>query len=528
MSHPEFYGHSVSNTVFNRLLLPIITLIASLLKSSILVVGILSMAPRVYGASCDEETFSSEKAEIPQEVTIQDPDTYEYQGLTDYGLEALREVRDAIRSRYKLFEQEFRNLSTNHHAKTLTRMFRGNMFFLGPGGGAKTAMVKWFLSGEAKADPSFQLQLHQMITEQALIGGQDFEAAKRGEFKIITKGSMADHVVALLDEAHLANPAALVALQSLLNIGEREVMAAGQLIKAKTQAVYATSNASFPEMQEYFQEVGQGPTAPPFFSRFQFKSFVYNWLSLTDQAVLDERIQRRRYLKSLAETNPEVLKDEIFLEPENVDWEVARRLANRMFKCSPLFMTVFRQVADKMRSENIKAIRRSEQLHRDKPQEETFVYFPSADLNERTRGVLPEIVLMSAFIDFLNSPMADDSNLEQFIHRQIILGPLSLWRLFIVMTTIGPGDTRFIIDDEGQQKIGINYTHSIDPNSARDQREEKLVKNLISEQSRYSEIFLKHIEEIQGAIKTGSRFLKGIHDEEKDVFELLLLRHQGK
>ena len=120
---------------------------------------------------------------------------------------------------------------------------------------------------------------------------------------------------------------------SLLN--ERQVLTGGQVIDAKTETLFATSNASLPEILQQFLENGQASTAPALINRFQMKAFLYNWLAQRDQAVLDQRVQRRRYLNSLAETNPEVLKDEVFIKPKQLDWPKLRQLAHAIFKPSP-------------------------------------------------------------------------------------------------------------------------------------------------------------------------------------------------
>ena len=493
---------------------------------SFLIVSVTLTYPAVTWAnnSCAELLAGTT---APKEQLVKfDDKTFEFRGVTPQGLAALKKARDVIRERAQLFSNELRNLDTVHHAGLVARLFKGNMFLYGPPGGAKSAFVNWLMKGEPESP--YKLQLHQMITEQAFTGGQNFEAAKEGRYQINTKGSLADYTLALIDEAEKGNPAALSSLLSLLN--EREILAGNQVIKARLETLFATSNANLPEIFQQFVENGQGSTAPALLNRFQFKAFIYNWLSPRDQAVLDQRRQRRRYLKSLAETNPEVLKDEVFLEPKQLDWASLRQLAHAMFEPSPLFMTVYREFVNDMREQTNRAIRESEERHQQNHLDEPFVYFPSADYTERLRQQIPEIVLMSAFVDFMLSPLANDTALMQITQKQIWLDPLSLWRASLVMTTIGPGESKLKFDPNGEQKIDIDFDWSIDPSTARDKREELLIQNLKAEQERFRRTFLKHIASVQSQIELRARnSAQGqSHGLEDTSFELLMLRYRGE
>ena len=191
-------------------------------------------------------------------------DIPEYGGLTAEGLEHLKSIRDALRQRSHLFNQNFLNLESMHHMVTVARAFKGNAFIYGPPGGAKSAVVKWIFSGEK--NPAFQLQLHQMRTEQDFIGAQNLEEIKKGRVVYNTEGSLVDHECALIDEIEKGNPSALAALLSLLN--EREVLLGKEVIKAKTETVFATSNSNLHEFFQQFLESGHRSTAPALLNRF--------------------------------------------------------------------------------------------------------------------------------------------------------------------------------------------------------------------------------------------------------------------
>jgi len=454
-----------------------------------------------------------------------DPETFAFAGLTQEGEQAFRDARDAVRRRDAHFGDRFRQLQTVHHVAQVARLTKQNVFLYGPPGGAKSAFVAHFMRGEEESP--FKLQLHQMITEQAITGGQDFKAAQEGLFRINTKGSAADWITALIDELDKGNPAAIASLLSLLN--EREVLAGGQVIKARLQTLFATSNANLPEIFQQFMENGQGSTAPALLNRFQFKGFVYNWLPLEDQAALDRRRQRRSYLETLADTHPEVRRDEVFLEPEKLDWWAMRKLARAIFKPNELFMTTFLQFANDMRVQTNRAIRESEERHLHDPLNEPFVYFPSADNSERLREQIPEIVIMSAFIDFLRSPLADDpATFAQLRKKPIELDPLSLWRASLVMTTIGLGQTRLVSDLDSKQEIDIHFGWSIDESLARDKREVLLIQNLKNEQQRFKQAYLRSLSGLKEQIKMRARHAApGSSELEKHSFESLLLRVSG-
>ena len=522
MAECKFYILSLTNSPSNGLVR------SRFFNTFILTVFVLGLSPSAFATNKCAELLSkyTEGEKAPKEKLVKfDPKTFEYRGLTEEGLKAFRHARDVLRERERLFNNELRNLDTVHHAGLVARLFKGNMLLYGPPGGAKSAFVNWLMKGEP--DSPYKLQLHQMVTEQAFTGGQNFEAAKEGRFQVNTKGSLAEYTIALIDEVEKGNPAALSSLLSLLN--ERQVLAGGQVINARLETLFATSNANLPEIFQQFLENGQGSTAPALLNRFQFKAFVYNWLSPRDQAVLDQRAQRRRYLKSLAETNPEVLKDEVFLEPKQLDWSQLRQLAHAIFEPSPLFMTVYREFVNDMREQTNRAIRESEERHQQNHLDEPFVYFPSADYTERLRQQIPDIVLMSAFVDFMMSPLANDVNLAHLLEHPIQLDPLSLWRAFVVMTTIGPGHTRLVFDPSAEQKVDVDFDWSIAPSSARDKREELLIQNLKTEQERFRRTFLKHLASVQNQIELRAR--NGARGQtpglEETSFELLMSQLSG-
>lgn len=437
----------------------------------------------------------------------------QYQGLTKHGLVELKKARDALRQRFTLFEQEFKGLSNIHHAATVARMMKANIFLYGPPGGAKTALTQWLFSGEA--EPAFKIQLHQMMTEQALIGGQNFEAAKEGRYVVNTETSLANYRVALLDEVEKGNPATLATLLSLLN--EREIWAGGQSIKAKTETVLATSNANLPEIFLQFQESGQRSTAPALLNRFQFKGFVYNWLSNTDQAELDARHTQKTLCKTLGSCQ----NDSIFLKPDLVNWESLASFARVLLVKTPLYLTAYNELANALRLSTNQAVHDSEIKHQKDRYNEPFIYFPSCDWTERLRSQIPEVVQMSAMIDFLLSTWADDGKLEKMVTKQIELSPLSLWRAYLVVTTSATGQAKLSVQEDG--KLAFSFGTVLNPEQARDAREAKMLENLQNEQERFKNVYFQKIATLQESIKNMAKFGHTEDDENSD-FEYLVMK----
>lgn len=452
-------------------------------------------------------------------------DKFEFAGLTPEGLVALKKIRDDLRFNRQIFEQEYLNLGSAYHAMTVARAGKLNMYIYGPPGAAKSAIVSWLMKlDDMNQVKTFAIQLHQLISEMALVGGQNLEAAKKGIYEANTKDSLVDATVGLLDEIDKASPAVLATLLSLLN--ERKALLGRQKINSSLETIFSTSNANLAELMKIFSENGQETTGPALLNRYQIKAMLYNWLSAEDRATLRQKIKKEKRLNSVAEEFPDVLKDKTFLKAREIDWKLVRKFSALLFDTDDQFDLIMNTMVDELRDDTFKAIRESEAAHMKNKIDEPFIYFPSADWNQRLLNQVPDIVTTSALLDFLESPLSDDQHLSQSTKKQIELGPLSLWRAFLVATTIGPGNAKFIFNPTSTgQKIDVDFNWSIDPNKARDLREQKLIGNLINEQTRFKQTFLSQTEKLQYELEQLATFApKGIlHGEEKKIpFEILL------
>ncbi len=486
-------------------------------------------------------------AENPQAASLFKIDQNEdYTGLSEDGMKALKTARDLIRKRFELFDKEFKNLRGIHFAATMARISEGNMFLYGPPGGAKSGVVSWMMKPEGDV---YVRQMHQMMTEQGFIGGEVLEKTMKGETEINTKGSLVEYKVALLDEIEKGNPAVLASLLSLLN--ERTVLAGNRTIHAKTETVYATSNASLPEFFDSFVESGQRSTAPALLNRFQYKAFVYNWIDDAHQRTdLDKRRAKKKYQDLLRKNFPNISKKNDFESAPLVDWAQIRDLARILVQEDLGFDSAFQPFISHMRDEVNAHIKQSQEAHASNPRENPTVYFPSFDYTERNRQQVPDIVRYSLFLDFLLSPQSDDSNLRYYAHSEdasrpsktIDMSALSLWRASAMLTTVSMGNPHLVsgvsCDSEDQdtctatkqgtnsQKTqeespyAINFDMRISSDKARDKREQALIENIQFEQNLFNRIFKADLTEINRVMAESAQ--NGFDTEEDGVnFEML-------
>ncbi len=416
-----------------------------------------------------------------------------YAGLSDYAKNLIAQSRDTLRRRKEVFSKKFKQFDAIYHAAHVNRLARGNMFLFGPPGGAKSAFSSWLFSHEL--EPAFKLQMHQMMTEQAFVGGQNMNKAREGLFEINTQGSLVDFKVALVDELDKGNPAALAALLSLLN--EREVLIGNKAVKAKLETLLSTSNANRYEIFEQFAENGMRSTAAALLNRFTTSAFVPNWLAKADQAAIDQE-----YLASFDTVfNRADGETTVADEKLTLDWEALRKLAYYLLRPNEEFFSVSREFVDALRAKTIEAVQ--EKVY--ETSEDTLPYFPTAEFTERLRQRIHEIIIMSVFLDFLTSRVADDipsleNALKLLPHHRFEISPLSLWRAYLSITTVTAGKValRYPTKDAAQdlsidfgsvfrQKSGVTAKPTY---KAKDKREEQEIIYALEEQDRFNRLFV--------------------------------------
>ena len=448
-----------------------------------------------------------------------DQKTRTYAGLNENGLKLLKKARDALRERKTMFEKDFQSMGSIYKAVTEARIGQYNAILSGPPGAAKSLVINVFLKGETV--PTFKIQVHGMTPETPMIGGQTFESAQKGTYEHNIEGSLADHVVGLIDEGEKGPAGTLAALLSVLN--ERKVFAGGVEYDAKTRTVYATTNSSLAELMDHFVQGGQPKVGKAWANRFLYKVWIQNWLPKDQQAILDKRNDKREELKAYAANDPSFLNDEIFQKFPPVQWEEIKSVARSLFKFDDNAYAAYRDIAEELRDLTNAAIKQSESNHAQNPADEPFVYTPAADWSERLRQQIPEAALYSAFHDFLLSPLADDENLEASTAKKIMLDSASLWRLYSSSAMISSGSVYPFLNSNGE--FDVKFDRILDPSKARDRGEEKEIENMIAEQDRFRTTLLKHLKDLQKQINIVMKVKGGRGGYDPGVsFELQLIK----
>jgi len=447
--------------------------------------------------------------------------------LTEDGLMELKQVRDELRSAKASMQEKLIQMDSITHAGFVARIFKAHMFLYGLPGGAKSLFVDEMLKLEK--NKAFQIQLHQMVTEQAMIGGQNFTAAKEGEYQINTRGSIADFETALVDEVDKGNPSALAVLLGLLN--ERKVRVGNKVYPALLETMYATSNANLPEFLQSFIDGGQHSTAPALLNRFLIKVLVTNWLPKADQRLLDKKREQTR-LREIAYLieGEENSQEEQAIESVQLNWTKLRHFAFGMFRLSQTAKESSLDFEEDLRQRINKAAKLSMQTQLENPGEEPFAYFPSADFTERLRQNIPEVVIISSFVSFLLSPLADDASIENF-RSGVELGPDSLWRVYLIATTVGSGSVSLKRDENDASAYKIHYSNILD-NAVKNKRDELMIRHFLSEQQRFADSYSQMIQTVKitrSLIRSNFPSLMGLLGIQDELsFEQKLIAAQKK
>jgi hypothetical protein len=371
--------------------------------------------------------------------------------------------------------------------------------------------------------------MHQMMTEQAFVGGQNFDAARQGKFEINTDGSLAHFKIALIDEIDKGNPAALSALLSLLN--ERQVLAGNKVIQSQLETIFSTSNANVYQICQQFAENGLRSTASALLNRFTSIAFIPNWLSKVDQAALDAN-----YLDDLDKLfNPESAQAEVTDKSLQLDWAALRELARYLLRPTEEFFSIARDFTDLLRTETIKQVELNNEDSQKYTQEEKLPYYPTAEYTERLRERIRDIILMSVLVDLLTSKLADNIDdleraLKSMKYHRFSVGPLSVWRSYLSLTTVTFGKAQLIFPTKNNKRAALdldfgNFFCSKNDNGckvtykATDSQEQQNIEYIIQEQQRFKATFLKLMERHK-AVSEESGIFAGLFDCYTDTTRL--------
>lgn len=451
-------------------------------------------------------------------------------GLNQNGINKILTESEKIKRRVSLFNREILELPMIHHALMVSRIMNGNIFLYGPTGGAKTKLVDWFMSGEK--GKTFQLQMHEMIGENDLIGSTSLENAEKGLNTKNTEGRLLEAVIALIDEAEKGSPLAYASLFNILSA--RKALLGNDIVKSRLKTLALTSNANLSEFKETFILNGQPTTADALLNRFHFKAFVYNWLSRENMVKLLRAENKKTRAKAIAQNDKTRDLESIFEKPEIVDWKSLENLSENIFEFSDDFEIHLVNFLEDMRVKNNEARILSEVQVQENQGNFSDIYHPSGDLSIRLALEIQRIIKASAFIDFLSSPLSKNSKVLEFLKTsRFKLDYLSIWRTYLNQTAISPGETSlaFVDDDLG---LGVDFSWSVDISRARSLREKKLIENVKSEQMRFQLAFKSFLLQIKEGLKiSGENLLYKnqnlrVGNMGEQSFEILLLNSKEK
>lgn len=140
----------------------------------------------------------------------------------------------------------FMERSEEAHGLSLAALSGHHLFFIGPPGTAKSAMVRWY-TAHIDGARYFNWLLTRFSTPEELFGPVDLQALKNGSYRRITLGKLPEADVAFLDETFKGNSAILNSLLSVLQ--ERIYHNDGQPIRCPLIFAVGASN-ELPEADE--------------------------------------------------------------------------------------------------------------------------------------------------------------------------------------------------------------------------------------------------------------------------------------
>jgi MoxR-like ATPase len=446
-----------------------------------------------------------------------------YVGLTEEAKTLIKNSRETLLRRKEVFSGKFRQFESVYHVAHIMRMIKGNMFLYGPPGGAKSYFVNWILDYE-EASP-FKVQMHQMMTEQVFVGGQDYEAAKKGEYVVNVKGSLADHKTAVIDEMDKGNPATLAALLSLLN--ERTVYLGSETFKSSLETIFSTSNKNLYEIYAEFEKNGQGSTADALLNRFSCIAFVPNWLEKKDQLVLDQG-----YLSSLNE-DFYAEQEELDKAALQLDWDGLRSLAHSLFVPTDDFSLIVRELINKLREDSINFIDRQENQY----DQDALPYYPTVQYTERLRQKVTEVILMSLVLDFLTSPLTEDiDKLEETLKNteksRFSITPLSLWRSYPILTTVSYGAVELNLSENDASHMAINFGDFLDNYKGENKRVGQMIEYIKQERNIFKSaleaVWQDHKDAVKDASSSAAMFecFKNGDDKFSDIERILFVTNR--
>ncbi len=380
---------------------------------------------------------------------------------------------------------------------------------------------------------------YKLVTEQtpplALFGGQTLKGAEQGKEDINYTDSLITAQFANVDEVDKAQPQLLAEFLPILNTGERRISINGQAIRVATRSVHFTSNLNLYQMIERFVANGMDGTGLAFLNRIQIKMRVPNWLEshLMDQMIAQKKEVDR--LKALALISPAAVTALKKLEvPSDIDWPFLEWAAETMFTTASDTDTIYRELADGFSHD----IKQKLKMNDDASAEEAR-YSPTAEVTTRLVNEIPKFIRTTALLDLLLSDIPEN-HFTKLVEAPIVLSPLSTWRTFWMLTSVGPGRTLYNpktheVDFSmvpGQDGKLTPLTSDYLARISRDRLELQEVSNISDEQSKWASRLSSILQSYIDANKAVAMLLPDDEDSDGDFenvdFEHIIFKHRRK
>lgn len=450
-------------------------------------------------------------------------------GLTPVGMSRLKHAQLVLKHNSEAANEIFEGMETFVQMHMLIPSMNFNGISDGDPGAAKTALPM-FLYGNANWPEQKQAwlkQMHEYIRPMELIGGQTEEAFKQGRSDLNITGSMLDNrEIVILDEANNAPATIYSVLMSLLNYKERSISinvnGKQVVVKAdKLRAVFMTGNATLYDMINKFLEQNM-QSGLAFLNRFPVKMYFTNILTKGQEARRDLVIEKLARMECVinygCKEDAELMQAEFTrLQAKPLDFRIIEAFAEMYFQASDDLQAAARDFVHESRGRLNAEVKKSEQDLMDNPEKTASAFVPAADWSERFRSDLIKVIKVSAAMDFLQT--MEPGDLDK-LKAPIKLGPLSLWRAFILATKIPNGLTRFdarklqvefgLIREYDGTYQAPDYKHLAE--GARTRKTQKQIEDMQKEHRIFNEILLNILQ----TMKTGAKEVAKILNEDPE------------
>ncbi len=280
--------------------------------------------------------------------------------------------------------------------------------------------------------------VHEWTTPLSVIGGLTKEGAEKGKADYNIEDAFLNNFYGLIDEFDKANPALAASILEAMSDGKIN----GE--KIKLRSIIINTNETPSTLLDRWGQERRERTALAFLNRASFKNYYTNWADTKVRAQISAYSEKMNRAKARARDDEQA---RIWLkgnEIAEIDYELLEIFALSGFmKCSESLEAGVHELAEQLKNKFVETINYSLVEKKDQPHEHPIIFTPAADFTNRLSTVLVKLIQISAFFDFLKSPLSESSNLESFLEHPIEIGLSSLWRVFRIATTTMPGKTMF-------------------------------------------------------------------------------------